>query len=109
MKVKESLLLQRGGQETKVEQGKSQAPEVAEPDSIYEQLDDKGTSVKSRTFYDKNGRQFSRQDFAGRTHKISGEDVLPHEHVQGYNADGQRIAKEIVKRVAEGYTNTSSL
>lgn len=34
----------------------------ATPNSIYEQINNDGT-VKSRTFYDENGRQFSRQDY----------------------------------------------
>jgi hypothetical protein len=97
--------------ETKVEQGKSQAPELGKPDSIYEQIGDDG-SVNSRTYYDENGRQFSRQDFAGKGHPVpgsGGERVLPHEHQTVFDAQGWPIAKEVVKRVAEGYTNAPTL
>jgi hypothetical protein len=89
---------------TKVEQGKSQAPKLGTPDSIYEQIGDDG-SVNSRTYYDENGRQFSRQDY-NRPH--GGHDG-PHEHVQGYNAAGQRIVKEVVKPLPSGYPNTPNL
>ena len=101
----------KDGKETKVEQGKSQAPELGKPDSIYEQIGDDG-SVNSRTYYDENGRQFSRQDFAGKGHPVpgsGGERVLPHEHQTVFDAQGWPIAKEVVKRVAEGYTNAPTL
>lgn len=97
------------GKETKIEQGKSQAPKEGQPESIYEQIGNDG-KVKSRTFYDKNGRQFARQDFEGsRPHKINGEDVIPHEHLVGFNPAGQRVVSETVKRIAEGYTNVPTL
>lgn len=93
---------------TKVEKGKSQAPEVTKANSIYEQLDDKGTSVKSRTFYDENGRQFARQDY-GHTHKIDGNDVIPHEHVRYFDAQGLPITGKVVRHVPSGYSNVPSL
>ncbi len=42
--------------------GNSKPPDNSTPNTIYEQLNPDGT-VKSRSFYDENGREFSRQDF----------------------------------------------
>lgn len=94
--------------ETNVEQGKSQAPDVGEPNSIYEQLGEKG-EVRSRTFYDQNGRQFSRQDY-DHLHwdKTLKEYISPHEHLTNFDAAGRPIAKQIVKPLPSGYPNVSS-
>jgi len=90
--------------ETKVEQGKSQAPKVGTPDSIYEQIGDDG-SVNSRTYYDENGRQFSRQDY-GHTH---GGQEGPHQHERTFDAQGLPLTGKVVKPLPSGYPNTSSL
>ena len=58
--------------------------------SIYEQLNPDGT-VKSRAFYDANGRQFNRQDF-DHPHfdKNTQQYYQPHEHSYHYNENGYR-------------------
>lgn len=75
------------------------------PNSIYEQLDSHG-KVKSRAFYDENGRQFSRKDFEGKPHYIkeAHEKVNPHEHNYSYNDSGYRNGKS-VSTLPNGYTN----
>jgi len=62
----------------------------ATPHSIYEQLNPDGT-VKSRAFYDQNGRQINRQDF-DHPHfdKKTQQYYQPHEHIYHYNANGYR-------------------
>lgn len=90
--------------QTEIEQGKSQAPKASKPNSIYEQIGDDG-NVKSRTFYDENGRMFSRQDFEGsKPHN----EMLPHEHVQRFDAEGKPITSKKVQALPEGYTNISN-
>ena len=75
---------------TETTQGKGRAPKEGKPDSIYEQVDDKG-NVKSRTFYDENGRSFSRQDF---DHEHGG--MQPHEHQRQFDKSGRPITCETV-------------
>lgn len=63
----------RGGAKTPVSHGAGRAAKQGTPNSIYEQVDGAG-DVRSRTFYDENGRSFSRQDC---DHPHGG--VQPHE------------------------------
>ncbi len=94
--------------ETKINSGKGRPPKTSEPNSIYEQLNDDGT-VKSRSFYNENGNQFSRQDFAGKSHysKELNEWLVEHEHGLEYNENGQVIGKTL-DTILDGYTNLPS-
>jgi hypothetical protein len=87
------------GNNTDVQQGKGRAPQQGRPNSIYEQVDDKG-NVRSRTFYDENGRSFSRQDF---DHSHGG--MQPHEHQRQFDASGRPVTKETVIQ-PDGYNNS---
>ena len=80
----------RGGARTPITSGAGRASRTGTPNSIYEQLDDAG-NLKSRTFYDENGRPFSRQDF---DHPHGG--MQPHEHHVGFDAQGRPIVREQV-------------
>ena len=87
-----------------IKHGCSKADKKGTPDSIYEQLDSNGL-VKSRAFYDSNGNQFCRQDFAHKHYcKEMKKYLQPHEHLFFINANGQQIGKEIVRPVSYGYT-----
>jgi RHS repeat-associated protein len=78
---------------TNIEQGLSRAPRSSEPNSIYEQLDPYG-NLNSRSFYDQNGRPFSRQDF---NHPHGG--IQPHEHIMRYDAQGRPIQRQTVRQI----------
>lgn len=86
----------------KVAKGRGRAGRTGPSDSIYEQLDGAG-NVRSRTFYDENGRPFSRQDF---DHSHGGKQ--PHEHHFSFDKDGKPIAPESVTPVPPGYDSTPS-
>ena len=77
--------------ETPIFNGKSKPWDSgATPNSIYEQLNPDGT-VKSRAFYDENGRQFNRQDFDHPNFdKNTQQYYQPHEHSYHYNENGYR-------------------
>lgn len=90
--------------DTPINSGVSQPRDVASPNSIYEQINPDGT-VKSRAFYDENGRQFSRQDFDHRHFdKKTKQYYQPHEHNYYYNKNGQPIGKSDGP-LPSGYTN----
>lgn len=95
--------------ETSVSTGVSMPKRKNISNSIYEQLDSHG-KVKSRAFYDENGRQFSRQDFEGKPHYIkeAHEKVNPHEHNYSYNKFGQPNG-ENTNPLPSGYTNLPSI
>ena len=87
--------------ETEVVQGTSRAPKQgAKPNSIHEQVDPQTGKVQSRTFYDENGRPFSRQDF---DHDHGG--MQPHEHGMEFDAQGRPIAPKTTGPVPGGYDN----
>lgn len=69
--------------------GTTQAPKTAVPNSIYEQHNN--GVLNSRTFYDNNGRPFSRQDFS---HPHGG--MQPHQHNFNFNGYGQPISPTTV-------------
>ena len=79
--------------------GLSRAPQVGQPNSIFEQLDQAG-NVRSRTFFDENGRSFSRQDF---DHSHGG--IQPHEHNRQFDTTGRPITSAEVGQVPPGYSN----
>ena len=76
----------------------------ATPNSIYEQLNPDGT-VKSRAFYDQNGRQINRQDF-DHSHFVKKlqQDCQPHEHSYTYNNNGYRDGEDD-DALTPGYNN----
>ena len=80
--------------------GEGRAGPKGDPNSIYEQLNDKG-KVKSRTFRDGNGHEFARQDFE---HEHDG--VKPHEHQREFDADGRPISKKTTRALPQGYDTT---
>jgi len=88
--------------ETQITSGEQRAPKSGPPNSIYEQV--QNGEVKSRTFYDGNGRPFNRQDFS---HPHNG--TIPHDHDFSFNADGQPIASERVQDLRPGYDNTPTI
>ena len=92
------------GTDTPINKGYSRPNQVGEPNSIYEQLNPDGT-VKSRTFFDENGREFSRQDF-DHPHfdKNTQQYYQPHEHNYTYNSNGQRNGKTVIP-LPDGYSN----
>lgn len=65
--------------------GTTLAPKTAVPNSIYEQYNN--GVLSSRTFYDNNGRPFSRQDFS---HPHGG--MQPHQHNFNFNGYGQPMS-----------------
>ncbi|MCE8510922.1 hypothetical protein KBY28_20930, partial [Ruegeria pomeroyi] len=69
--------------------GRNQAPKTAVPNSVHEQYNN--GVLDSRTFYDNNGRPFSRQDFG---HPHGG--MQPHEHNFNFNGYGQPISPTTV-------------
>jgi RHS repeat-associated protein len=83
--------------QTPVTSGSSRAPQQGAADSIYEQRSS-GGDVRSRTFYDQNGRPFSRQDF---DHSHGG--MQPHEHQRQFDANGKPVTSEQVRPVPPGY------
>jgi RHS repeat-associated protein len=85
---------------TPVSSGLSRAPSVGTPNSIYEQTAPSG-EVRSRTFYDENGRTFARQDF---DHSHGG--MRPHEHLRSFDRNGRPITSETVRPVPDGYDTT---
>ncbi len=85
-----SLLAAKGGAKTPLTSGTARAGKTGTPNSIHEQLDGAG-SLKSRTFYDENGRPFSRQDFS---HPHGG--MQPHEHHMDFDAQGRPNAPKRV-------------
>ncbi|WHI46255.1 RHS repeat domain-containing protein [Microbulbifer sp. VAAF005] len=87
---------------TEVTQSPKQAPKQGEPDSIHEQLDSDG-NVRSRTFYDSNGRSFNRQDY---DHSHGG--MQPHQHSRDFDASGRPTTKEVVGPVPEGYDSSAT-
>jgi hypothetical protein len=87
--------------ETPVAQSPSRAPKVGQPNSIHEQVDPATGEVVSRTFYDKNGRPFGRQDF---DHEHGG--MQPHEHKMGFDAKGRPIVPKSTDEVPPGYDTT---
>ncbi len=56
--------------------------------------------VRCRTFYDDNGRPFSRQDF---DHPHGG--MQPHEHNRSFDAKGRPVTSEEVKPLPPGYND----
>lgn len=90
------------GATTTITSGAGKAGKTGTPNSIYEQLDDAG-NVRSRTFYDENGRSFSRQDF---DHPHGG--MQPHEHGRTFDADGRPITPRTTHDLPPGYDNTPS-
>ena len=85
---------------TPVSSGASRAPKQGTPNSIYEQLGPNG-EVRSRTFYDDNGKPFSRQDF---DHPHAG--LQPHEHQRDFDANGRPISGKSHGPVPPGYDDT---
>ena len=103
--ISERLSVKGGsGTDTPINKGYSRPNQVGEPNSIYEQLNPDGT-VKSRTFFDENGREFSRQDF-DHPHfdKNTQQYYQPHEHNYTYNSNGQRNGKTVIP-LPDGYSN----
>jgi RHS repeat-associated protein len=92
----------KGAAQTPVSQGAGRAAKKGTPNSIYEQVDGAG-NVRSRTFYDENGRSFARQDF---DHAHGG--LQPHEHLRNFDSHGRPISSEKVRRVPSGYDNSPS-
>ncbi len=91
----------------KVKSGKSKPPKTSDPDSVYEQKNNDGT-VRSRSFYDKNGRQYKRQDFDHEHYdKNAGKPRQPHEHHYRYNSNGQPNGHD-VGPITDGSTNAPS-
>ncbi len=86
--------------------GNSKPPDNSTPNTIYEQLNPDGT-VKSRSFYDENGREFSRQDFDHEHFdKTTQQYYEPHEHNYSYNEyNGFVNKKETTGPVPNGYSN----
>ena|GEM_PF-2870822 len=96
-----------GKVETPVTRGKGQAPKKNTPNSIYEKLDNENPSiVKSRTYYDENGKPFSRQDYYRgsdpHTH-YEGKDLYNHEHNFKFNEKGQPIGETVNEFDPTGY------
>ena len=93
--------------ETPINSGNARPDKTSTANSVYEQINPDG-SVKSRTFYDENGNQFSRQDF-DHTHfdKNTQQDYQPHEHNYSYNSQGQRNGDSVIA-LPDGYTNEAT-
>jgi hypothetical protein len=89
-----------GGRSTPVTSGMGRHPRSGTPNSIYEQLDS-GGNVRSRTFYDENGRPFTRQDFDHTHGKIQG----PHEQHRRFDASGKPITPKTINPLPPGYDN----
>jgi len=87
------------GIRTPILHGTGRAPHVGRPNSIYEQRTPAGL-VRSRTFYDENGRSFTRQDFE-RPHR----GLLPHEQLRGFDQSGHPKTKETYRALPPGYTD----
>ena len=89
-----------------VKHGHSKPPKQGVPNTVYEQLNPDGT-VRSRAFYDENGRIFNRQDF-DHTHfdKFTDQDLTAHEHYFKYNEFGKPVkTKPGTGVLPDGYNN----
>jgi len=79
-----------GDPNTNFTQGTGKAPPRGQPNSIYEQINNKG-ALRSRTMYNSEGRPEIRLDFDHPHGNYSG----PHQHNFTYNENGFRIGDTI--------------
>jgi uncharacterized protein YxeA len=79
-----------------IARGKSQAPPQGEPNSTYEQVDDKG-NLRSRTHYNENGQAETRDDFDHEHFDKKTQRYLKlHRHTYKYNEKGQPIGETVI-------------